>query len=457
MKKALVFIDMDAVVRNFVHSGAFQALERRYDVTYVFHSDTTSEKKGVYTDPATLGLAQMETVEVPRKRMGMWWWLVTINALRLQRGKRNYEPRRNYVVNAIGEKRTRILDILALPFVFPFFRFAYTRYMGTHQPLDEFIARHQPDVIVHPSVLGGYFMNDLLQICQRRKIPFIALMNSWDNPSAKAMSSGYPDRLVVWGEHSKNLATEYMGIAGDRVRAIGAAQFQVYRRPTDTSERALRDEFGVPDGKRIVLYAGNGSGNYETVYLKMMDDMIESGEAPDVHVVYRPHPWRRGLGIEEQDFFAVPWKHISMDPSMADFYRQRIVDGKSSMYLADYNVMNRLLRLASAVVSPLSTVLLESVLNGKPAMMFYPLSNQSNDHNLGLVHFNDFIAKTSILKCDAQDDFPARFGELIAQIGDPCVADRLRDESRYFVADTGKEYGESLVDVIDDTVAEQAA
>ena len=40
------------------------------------------------------------------------------------------------------------------------------------------------------------------------------------------------------------------------------------------------------------------------------------------------------------------------------------------MYLADYSITNKLLTLVDAVISPFSTMLIESMLKGKPVLAF---------------------------------------------------------------------------------------
>ena len=56
-RKALVFIDYDLLIRHFIMNGTFKELERSYEVTYVFHHDSTSEKQGIYAELAGMGMS----------------------------------------------------------------------------------------------------------------------------------------------------------------------------------------------------------------------------------------------------------------------------------------------------------------------------------------------------------------------------------------------------------------
>ena len=208
-KKVLVFLDFDIVIRAFIHSGTFEELERAYDVTYVIHVDHTSEKTGIHTDVDSLGLKRLVKLDIPRKRMGWWYLLHATAVLHDQRGTPNYATIRELkYVRTNGERNTRIFEFLGLPAIYHLFRWAYIKWMGRLDVLEAFIEREAPDIIVHPSLLTGPFINDLLLTAKRNDIPMIVCMNSWDNASSKAVCTAHPDWLVVWGEQTDLLSNQ---------------------------------------------------------------------------------------------------------------------------------------------------------------------------------------------------------------------------------------------------------
>ena len=204
--KILVFIDFDAVIRHFVLSGAFREIERRHEVKYVFHTDATSEKRGMFTDPVTLGLKNWTTCEIPRARMGSWDRLYSVVALHNHLGADTFSLRKALVADVRGWNRAHLYHALALPGVYGLARRYFMRKIGVYKPLADLIAAEMPDLIIHPSLLSGYFINELLQISKTTRIPLLVVMNSWDNPSAKAMNTGWPTKLVVWGPQTKQHA-----------------------------------------------------------------------------------------------------------------------------------------------------------------------------------------------------------------------------------------------------------
>lgn len=452
-KKALVFLDYDLLIRHFILTGAFRELEEEFDVGYVFSTGRDSDKPTIFTDVRSLGLERTIVLDIPRSRMGAWYQLYCMTVLHLQRGKPNYEARRELMRTIVGERELRKLVLRSLPGIYHLSRAIITRRMGVYEPLARLLDDERPDVILHPSILTGFFINELLLLTRERGIPFVVLMNSWDNPTSKAMLTGHPDRLVVWGEVSRQYAIEYLSIPPDRVVAFGAAQFERYRVPPRASDAEIRTKFGLPRGRKVILYAGASKGAHETTYLQMLEEGIESGRIPECHVVYRPHPWRGGLAEGEEDFFSLEWKHISMDPHMADYYRREVAQASRGFYMADYQALHELLHISEGVISPLSTTLLEATILGKPSIMFFPDSaaidpgGRVTGVGLKMVHFTDFWGVEGVQVCERADQFYDACRLMLRQASDPRVAERLRQHASRFVVMSGPSYAERILDL----------
>src|SRR5205807_6297299 len=140
----------------------------------------------------------------------------------------------------------------------------------------------------------------------------------------------------VWGPQTRRHAIEFLKMPADRIVEFGAAQFDVYREPVTDSDAELRKMFGVPDKVPILLYGGVSKGVNETVPLQALDAAIADGRIPPAHVIFRPHPWRARLVEGEKSFFEVPFRHVTIDPFMADYYRRAVADAAPGFELADY-------------------------------------------------------------------------------------------------------------------------
>ena len=111
-------------------------------------------------------------------------------------------------------------SILALPLIFDIYKI-WTNYMTSNNPnlfLRKLIKKNNYDLLINPGIPNGLFTNDLLIESKKEKIPFIFIMNSWDNPSTKRSLVGNPDWLFVWGEQTKIHAEKYMKIRHIKVK-----------------------------------------------------------------------------------------------------------------------------------------------------------------------------------------------------------------------------------------------
>lgn len=457
-KKALIFIDYDMLIRHFVLSGTFDELQKEYDIKYVFHVDKAAEKVGLHTDIASLGLENYTTFHVPRKRLGLWDHLYCPKVLNSQRGTGNYESRLKLMYLTRSPKWVRRYEFLSLPGVFNLYNFIYKAFMGSYKPLFEFLKDEAPDIVIHPSLLQGFFINELVPHTKALGIPFVCLMNSWDNPSAKAVATGHPDKLVVWGEQTRRHAIEYMKMPPEDVLMFGAAQFQVYRKPVEETDAELRAMFNIPTDLPVILYGGTSKGVLENNHLQLLEDSIEEGLMPPCHILYRPHPWRGGLLPDERSFFDYQFKHITMDPFMEKYYRSAISGGSKGFDMADYDVTRKLMKLVRAVTSPLSTILLETIMHQKPVQILL-FSDTGGEHSQGVLEVATTIAHFADMKglginyCSHQSQIASGCALLLEQADDPEVKKSLQKTADFFVVTDGPTYGQRLRKLVDEMTA----
>lgn len=461
MKKALIFIDFDMLIRHFVMSGAFQEIERKFNVTYVVQIDTTTEKTTIDADIDALNLPRVIRIEVPRARMGAWDKLYCVTTLSNQRGTKNYRKRRHLIADVRGWVRTLYFELLSLPGIFPLAKRKIINDLGVYMPIEKLLLDERPEIVIHPSILAGYFVNELAQLCPRLGIPFLLLMNSWDNPSTKSMNTGLPTRLAVWGPQTRAHAIEYMKIPPDRVVEMGAAQFDVYRESITESDRDLRRLFGVPTDVPIILYAGVSKSVDETTHLLEIDRMIESGQVPRCHILYRPHPWRGRLVPGEKSFFDVSFSNVSFDPFMEEFYRRIVEKPQRSFELADYRVTAKLLRMVSGVISPLSTMLLEATMHGIPVIMYFDSNDGSGssafiDLAAKLPHFAEFWGPEGIQIARNSRELLGALERLLREHLNDRVSAGLRAHSAKYVVMDGPRYRERLAALAEELTAERA-
>tara|TARA_B100001989_G_scaffold253309_1_gene239820 strand:+ start:6327 stop:7724 length:1398 start_codon:yes stop_codon:yes gene_type:complete len=457
-KKILIFFDSDVTVRHFIANDTFNQLQNNNELIYVFNKDKQRfnfENNKIINKK--IPNSKIRYTFIPRKRIGVWYLLYIINlfrqhriALRQKASKKHYKALKRFYLNEIGKRNLTLARLAGYPIIYQIINFVFSFKLGIHEEVTNLIEIEKPDLLIHPSFLHGYFINELFKASPRYGIPFIILTNSWDNCCTKAFCTGLPDKLVVWGEHSQRHAKQYIGMSEENILCFGAAQFEVYKKPPEEDRETLAKLFQVKSNKKILLYAGVGSSENETANLELLENAIENSILPDCHVIYRPHPWRGGLKGNEKDFLSLNWKHISIDPTMLKYYKSLMDNTRkdSGMYLTDYSITNRLLTLVDAVISPFSTMLIESMIKGKPVLAFLKYDQQLSMSN-EFIHFAEFVQLEETNTCYLQENFISECEKLVSQIGDKSFSEKLRKTSKFFVNQPKVSYGFQLAQLAD--------
>lgn len=448
-KKICVFLDHDIIIRHFVLNHVLLPLENEYEVHYVF----SDNPKRIKLDIKSLGLERVHQVTYNDERNHKYRILYQTTVLK----KAQHEPEQHREMtlsfwrNQLEERAFNHRVKNADPEVFPAFKKKMIQDIGENPDLKYLLKEINPCLILHPTVLEGNFVMDLIRYGKKLDIPTFFIMNSWDNPATKAMVMDYPDWLAVWGEQTKRHAIDHMGIPEKQILCLGAAQFDVYSREPRISREAYREsiEFGVDD--IVICYAGSSKGLNETRHLKMIEEAVEDGRLKGCKVLFRPHPWR-AFPEEEEDFFAIDWKHIVMDPAMQECYRVGRDGGKMSVQLADYEDTHVVLNAVDGVISPLSTILLEAALHGKAIAAYLPDEDMQKNNFLlttaRMVHFTDFFGKVECIQCESPESLLDDIIRLKERTQEPDSSATLLKQCRFFVEPAEVSYAERLLPLL---------
>lgn len=448
MARIAVFLDHDIVIRHFLASGVLQQLQSTHQLTFVVPLD----HRRVRTDVSQMGLEVVRPFKVDEGRAFLWRRLYQHDVLRRARhgGAENQQQIYSFWRETLGWKAFWQTRVMSQPGLYALYRRHTLRKIGGNTAFDELMTELAPDIILHPTVLEGLFVSDLIRWGREHNVPTVFLMNSWDNPAVKAMTVGQPDWLVVWGEQTRQLAHRHLGIALERTKALGAAQFDLYRRPPRQSRAELAAACGISAAHKIVLYAGSSKGVKEVQHLVAIENAITSGDLPPCHVLFRPHPWR-GIISGELDFFSRPWQHVTIDPEMSDYYR-RSRENPSIIHLPDTEYTHTLLSACDLLISPVSTILLEAVMHGKPIIAYLP--EEDIDHNFflrtmaNMSFMQEFFDRTDCGPIRTMSDLIAAMRRLLAQGDRLGNADEIRRTSEYFVSQSGPGYAAAVEELI---------
>ncbi len=443
--KVLVFIEHDVVIRHFVHCRVFAGLIAAHDVTFVFPEPGY---KRVTMDVSTLDLgAPYRHLTVHQARLVIWKRLFQVDLLRWRPGTL-FGALRTLHREMMGPKAAALYTVLGLPGIYGLFRrrsFARARAIP-NADLDRLIAEEAPDLLIHPSVLEGVYINDLVAASKATGIPLAVIMNSWDNPCTKRAMVGTPDWLLVWGPQTRQHAIDFVGTSPGRTLMFGAAQFDVYRGPPRIDRAEFCARHDIDPGARILLYAGSSKGTDEFAHLTAIEEAIDGGRLGNTVIIYRPHPWGGG-GKGGERILDHKWRHLRIESTMLA-YLEGVRRGDTGMSFPDYRDTHDVLSSIDALVSPLSTILLEGALHGKPALCFLPIEETGARHfqlALPLKHFEDMFDMPEFLVATGQAELIPGIETILSRLGDAEFAARLRKVCGHFVEPFDRPYGERLV------------
>lgn len=456
--KVLVFVESDVVIRHFLDSGVLAHLALRHDVQLVLPPDGYRRVRS--SPPAGTWGLPLTRIAIPETRRHQWRRMFFVDQARLRSGSDWADIRRAWRI-MIGWKATLQMTVYALPVIRQVV-LAAMRYRLTRTPasqLDDLIAIQHPDVIIHPSTFDGYFINDLIASAQRTKIPVALLMNSWDNPTLKRAAVGVPAAVAVWGEQSRRHAHRFMAVPESHIHVLGAAQFDVYRDSPAEDRDTICREHDIDPARRILMYAGSSKGNREHLHLQWLNDAIERGELGPTTVLYRPHPFGLESAYAKQIIAATPANvriEISMRPML-----ERIADGEDcGFFMTPYARTHALLTAVDALISPLSTIIVEAGLHAKPVLCFIP-AEEDIDSIWGelrnLLHFRDLFDNPGVATARSHDDFLPQVRRLMTKVGDPDHAAFVRREMEFFARFPPQRFGDGLVSMVESLCAKAPA
>lgn len=446
--KVLVFIDHDILCRHFVMNEALAPLVARAQVRFVFPDDGGKRMK---LDPAQLPLrAPFERLPIDGPRQQAWRWLLYADQLRPRRGAHEAAIRRVRWVS-LGWKAALLLTLGGVIPGSLVLRRMVKRRMAErpNRALAALMDRERPDVVLHPTVLDGVFVNDLVLECRTRGIPLVLAMNSWDNPSTKRAVVGQPDWLLVWGPQTAEHAIRLIGLDPKRVVSFGAAQFDIFQTPARIDRATFCAAHGIDPQRRVVLFAGSNAQTDELAALQTLDTAIDDGRLRHLSIVYRPHPWGGG-GRDGARLAAAEFKHVVVHRTMRD-YLARIAREGYGISLPDYRDTHDLLSAVDGVISPMSTILIEAVLHGKPAAAYTPTGADASAHLSGvlpMLHFSDFLTLPDILQPRTRDELLDAAARLADPVEGPARGERLRAAADHFVAPFERPWRERIVDFL---------
>lgn len=446
MKKILIFIENDVCYRHFLMNATFKKLCFHNEVKFVFPEENNKRIKDIKLKSKYFN-ADVTRLPHDEKRVKIWKSLLYINQLRWRTGKQNKVLRKQRRFT-LGWKAYYLFKFLGFPIIWDIYKKAKLLFLENVRYLDleKLISDFSPNVFIHPSTLDSLYINDLIYYGKKHNIKTIVLMNSWDNPSTKNTVFNYPDMLMVWGEQTREHAIKFMKIPKNNVKIFGAAQFDIFKNKSYQNFEQFKYTYKI-NNEKIILYAGSSKGTNEFKHLCLLDEAIETKKLSCCKVIYRPHPWGRG-GLNGEEIFKKKWNNIIFEEKFKK-YLEDVSNGFHYKYLSEYTETHNTLTNVDLVISPLSTIIIESAIHGKPSICYLPKENSAHHMNIevDLIHFQDIFNSNIIHKANSETELIDIVNHVLLNFNKSKKKELVKF-SNFFVEKFKKDYSERLNEYI---------
>jgi hypothetical protein len=290
--------------------------------------------------------------------------------------------------------------------------------------LAELLAEHRPDaLLVTPLVTDGSTQVDLVKAAKARGVPTGLCVASWDHLTTKGLIRLVPDGVYVWNERQKEEATEFHGVAPEKVVVTGAQPFDKWfdRAPSRDREAFCR-RVGLDPAKPFLLFVGSTASISEPAaeidFVRRWVRALRGSSDPAVNglgVLIRPHPYNPGFWAEA-DFsgFAnvAVWPKGGANP---------VDEGDRADYFDSF-------AHGAAVVGINTSAMIEAAIVGRPVFTLLP--EEFDDTQTGTLHFQYLLPENGGF-LEVARTLEEHVAQLARTLADP---ERVRTRIRTFVA-----------------------
>jgi hypothetical protein len=282
----------------------------------------------------------------------------------------------------------------------------------------------------------------VLSAARRLRIPVVGYVASWDHAVGKGVISPFLDRYVVQTEVMRDDLERYHGVDPARVVVTGWPQSDFFhtRRPREEFDALLR-HYELDPLRPVVLVMGNTPTNtpYEPRFFeRLVGWWRESGTAGRFSMLFRPHP--RDKRWQERFAPAMGIPGVAVQPA-----------GE-----ADLRSLAVMLQHGSCVVTNAGTILLDSLVNDRPAVcVLYdegapPGESWAAKNVLG-VHYRELMSSSAFYRAERFEEVAASIERALADPGE-LSAERCR-VAREVVGEldgrAGKRAVEAMADILE--------
>ena len=458
--KILFVISGDIYVRNYLRTDALSKLSSVHNVS-VIASSALALKQEVMHTPGFRGFFDPDP-HIERRHQLLFSLLMWRN--RRLSPTFFYRWMRNSHWDTISTKRGPVqwfigflrwipgalinpaglrIPLLGNRMVFPFVKKYLENRLPVNPSIESLVRQELFDLIVYPSAAFDAASVDLARLGHTLQIPTLCLVDNWDNLTSKTTFWAKPDYLGVWGEQAREQACRIHSFPPDRVHPIGNPRFDEYFQYRN--QKPL-ESYAFP----YLLFVGSAMPFDELGAIHLIESLLAraSAKAEKLTIVYRPHPWQQkrlsGSEFRESDF-----RRTILDRQISEAYASGVQrETTDTGFQPDLSYYPSLLSGATAVVGPLTTMLLEAALSLRPVVgLSYDDGIHENTTRRYFSHFEGVENIPGFAICESQSVLEEA---LLNVLGSKKISPSLSDsKTRFFVHQDEFSYSTRLLRLVD--------
>lgn len=292
------------------------------------------------------------------------------------------------------------------------FRWHFSGFRHVPSALRERLRREQPALVV--SNIQMQVDVPVILAASRAGLPLVGYVASWDHTVGKGVIWPGMSRYLVQNDVMRSDLQRYHGIEPERVVVTGWPQTDLFhdRRPRGAYDELLR-HYGLDPARPLVLVMGNTPTNapYEERFIERLVAWWEQGPRDRFQLLFRPHPRDRQWSERFAAGRGTPGAYVQ-EPSYTDL-----------------ETLATLLQHGDCVVANAGTILLDSLVNDRPAVcVLYdegaPQGESWAAKNVTGEHYKQLIESEAFYRAHDFDEVSAAIDRALAQ------PDELADERR---------------------------
>tara|TARA_B100001250_G_scaffold149451_1_gene128015 strand:+ start:11844 stop:13133 length:1290 start_codon:yes stop_codon:yes gene_type:complete len=278
--------------------------------------------------------------------------------------------------------------------------------------------------------------DDLIRCANRNKIRVGLVLINWDNASSKPYLEK-PDIVFTWGIQTANLSKSIHGITS---KEIGSPRFNVYKNTKYIDKQMLKHRYNLNDNHDYILYAGASFPSNDVKVLNQLSKIITDKYESKYRIIYRPHPHAWFKNESEKNEY---YNRIVIDDPIKD---------QSENIFEKFRDLHQ---LSCALISPYSTMAVESLINGNPILLIGVDYNKFFrwEHNSKIApHLKILKNKHSVIHCHSLDNIDSLFEKLIRLSKEKNTNIKSKEISEEIVLMTKKSYENILCDNLENFI-----